>query len=192
MTPVWIATLLDRYKVSAAQREKIDDIWHDLVEQFSKLDFLDELNQPFAFDMVDAIQVALKFSRLTSIDNLDEWVLSIEKLMGLLGLGGTSKDSYEKYAVREDAYLAREARFIVYGHTHQFAVSPLRSTIKNGAPFDQMYLNAGTWLPVHKVCDADSNKKGFIPYKTMGYLGIFKEGERRSKAYETWNGTLDI
>ena len=192
MTPVWIANLLDRYKVSAAQREKIDDIWHDLVEQFSKLDFLDELNQPFAFDMVDAIQVALKFSRLTSIDNLDEWVLSIEKLMGLLGLGGTSKDSYEKYAVREDAYLAREARFIVYGHTHQFAVSPLRSTIKNGAPFDQMYLNAGTWLSVHKVCDADSNKKGFIPYKTMGYLGIFKEDERRSKAYETWNGTLDI
>ena len=192
MTPVWIANLLDRYKVSTAQREKIDDIWHNLVEQFSKLDFLNELNEPFAFDLVDAVKVALKFARLTSIDNLDDWALAIEKLAGLLGFGGTSKGSYEKYAVQEDAYLAREARFIVYGHTHQFAVTPLRSTIKNGAPFDQMYLNAGTWLPVNKICDADSNKKGFILHKTMGYLGIFKEDERRSKAYETWNGTLDI
>ncbi|HEU0294592.1 MAG TPA: hypothetical protein VFR47_17765 [Anaerolineales bacterium] len=192
MTPVWIANLLDRYKVSTAQREKIDDIWHDLVEQFSKLDFLNELNRPFAIDLADTVKVALRFARLTSIDHLDDWALAIEKLMGLLGLSGTSKGSYEKYAVQEDEYLAREARFIVYGHTHKSAVTPLRSTIKNGAPFDQIYLNAGTWLPVHKICDADSNKKGFIHHKTMGYLGIFKEDERRSKAYETWNGTLDI
>ena len=192
MTPVWIANLLDRYKVSTVQREKIDDLWHDMIEQFSKLEFLNELNEPFAFDMVDAIKIALKFARLTSIDNLDDWVLAIEKLVGQLGLGGTSKGSYEKYAVQEEAYLAREARFIVYGHTHQFAVTPLRSTIKNDAPLDQMYLNAGTWLPVHKICDADQNKKGFILHKTMGYLGIFKEDERTSKAYETWNGTLDI
>jgi hypothetical protein len=192
MTPVWIANLLERYKVSTAQRERLDAIWHDLVDQFSKLDFLNELNEPFAFDLVDAIKVALKFARLTSIDKLDDWVLAIEKLVELLGLGGTSKDSYEKYAVQEDAYIARETRFIVYGHTHQFTVTPLRSLIKNGAPFNQMYLNTGTWLPVHKICDADSNKKGFILHKTMGYLGIFKEDERRSKAYETWTGTLDI
>jgi UDP-2,3-diacylglucosamine pyrophosphatase LpxH len=192
MTPVWIANLLERYKVSSAQRQKIDDIWHTLVEQFSKLDFLNELNEPSAFDLVDAFKVALRFARLTSIDHLDDWALAIEKLMGLLGLSGTSKGSYEKYAVQEDEYLAREARFIVYGHTHQFAMIPLRSTIKNGAPFDQMYFNAGSWLPVHETCDADSNRKGFILHKTMGYLGIFKEDERRSKAYETWNGTLDI
>jgi hypothetical protein len=192
MTPVWIANLLDRYKVSTAQREKIDNIWHDLVEQFSKLDFLNELNQPFAFDLVDTVKVALKFARLTSIDNLNDWALAIERLVGLLGLGEKSNDSYEKYAMQEDAYVAQEARFIVYGHTHKSAVTPLRSTIKNGAPFDQMYLNAGTWQPVHKICDADSNKKGFILHKTMGYLGVFKEDERRSKAYETWNGTLDI
>jgi hypothetical protein len=192
MTPVWIASLLDRYKASTAQREKIDDIWHELVEQFSKLDFLDEINQPFAFDMIDALRIALRFARLTSIDNLNDWALAIEKFTGLLGLGGRSNASYEKYAVQEESYIAREARFIVYGHTHQFAVTPLRSTIQNGASFDQMYLNAGSWLPVHETCDADSNKKGFILHKTMGYLGIFKEDERRSKAYETWNGTLDI
>jgi hypothetical protein len=192
MTPVWIANLLDRYKVSTAQRKKIDDIWHALVEQFSKLDFLHELNEPFAFDMVDALQVALQFARLTSIDNLDDWALAIEKLTGLLGSADQSNRSYEKYAVQEDLYKSREARFIVYGHTHQFAVTPLRSTMQNGAPFDQMYLNAGTWLPLNKTCDADSNKKGFILYKTMGYLGIFKDDERRSKMYETWNGTLDI
>jgi hypothetical protein len=192
MTPVWIANLLDRYEVSPAQRRKIDEIWHDLVEQFVRLPFLDELNRPFAFDLVDAVKAALKFARLTSIDRLDDWALAIETLAGRLGSGGTSRDSFEKYAVQEDPYRSRQARFIVYGHTHRFAVSPLRSTIQNDAPFDQMYLNAGTWHPVHRTCDADSNKKGFILYKTMGYLGIFKDDERRCKAYETWNGTLDL
>jgi UDP-2,3-diacylglucosamine pyrophosphatase LpxH len=192
MTPVWIASLLDRYQVAAAQRQKIDEIWHELAEQFSKLDILDEFDQPFKFDMVDELKAVLKFARLVSIDNLNDWALAIEKLMGHMGLEGKSKSSYEKYAVQEDAYKSREARFIVYGHTHQFAVTPLRSTSKNGLPFDQMYLNAGTWLPVHETCDGDSNNKGFIFHKTMGYLGIYQGDERRGRAYETWSGTLDL
>jgi UDP-2,3-diacylglucosamine pyrophosphatase LpxH len=192
MTPVWIASLLDRYQATRAQRKKIDSIWHDLVEQFSKLDFLDELNQPFKFDLVDAVKTALMFARLVSIDKLDDWALAIDKLERLMGLGGKANVSYAKYAVQEDSYKSREARFIVYGHTHQFAVTPLRATSKNGLPFDQMYLNAGTWLPVHETCDADSNKKGFMFHKTMGYLGIYQGDERRDKAYETWSGILDI
>jgi hypothetical protein len=192
MTPVWIASLLDRYQATPAQREKIDEIWHNLVEQFSKLDILDEFDQPFKIDMVDALQAVLKFASLVSIDKLDDWALAIDKLESLMGLGGKANASYEKYAVQEDAYKSREARFIVYGHTHKFTVTPLRTTSKNGLPFDQMYLNAGTWLPVHEICDADSNKKGFMFYKTMGYLGIYRGDERRCKAYETWSGTLDI
>jgi UDP-2,3-diacylglucosamine pyrophosphatase LpxH len=192
MTPVWIASLLDRYQVTPPQRKKIDEIWHDLVEQFSRLDFLDELDQPFKFDMVDTLQAVLKFARLVSIDRLNDWALAIDQLEKRMGLGGRANASYEKYAVQEDAYLSREARFIVYGHTHQFAVTPLRSTSKNGLPFDQIYLNAGTWLPVHETCAADSNIKGFIFHKTMGYLGIYQGDERRAKAYETWSGTLDL
>jgi UDP-2,3-diacylglucosamine pyrophosphatase LpxH len=123
---------------------------------------------------------------------LNEWALAIEELMIRMRLSGKNNSSYEKFAVQEDAYLSREASFIVYGHTHQFAVTALRSTSKNGLAFDQMYLNAGTWMPVHETCDADSNKKGFIFHKTMGYLGIYQGEERRCKAYETWNGTLDV
>jgi hypothetical protein len=192
MTPVWIASLLDRYQATPAQRERINSIWHALVEQFSKLDFLDELNQPLAFDLVDSLKAALMFARLVSIDNLNDWALAIQKFESLLGLGGRDASSYEKYAVQEEAYQTREARFIVYGHTHHFAVTPLRSTRRNDLPFDQMYLNAGTWRPVHEMCDTDSSEKGFIFHKTMGYLAIYREDERRGKAYETWNGTLDI
>ncbi len=192
MTPVWVANLLDRYKASTSQRHKVNEVWHDLVEQFCKLDFLEELNRPFAFDMVDAIKVILKLARFTSVDSLNDWALSVEKFIGRLGSHGISGSSYEQYAVQEEAYRAREARFIVYGHTHQFSVTPLRATIKNEVQFDQIYLNAGTWLPVHKLSEADSNKKGFVFYKTLGYLGIFKDDERRLKTYETWNGTLDI
>src|SRR5512139_1570169 len=34
MMPVWVAGLLDRYRAIPSQRERIDDIWHELVEQF--------------------------------------------------------------------------------------------------------------------------------------------------------------
>jgi hypothetical protein len=192
MIPVWIANLLDRYQATRAQREKIDDIWHDLVERFSRLDFLGELDKPFAFDLVDAIRAVLMFARLISIDKLDDWTLAIDQLERRMGLGGRANDSYRKYAAQEDAFRSREVRYIVYGHTHRFSMTPLRSTLKDGMPFNQLYLNAGTWLPVHETCDAEANKKGFIFYKQMGYLGIFKDDERRGKSYEAWNGTLEI
>jgi UDP-2,3-diacylglucosamine pyrophosphatase LpxH len=192
MTPVWIASLLDRFHATPAQRERIDGIWHALVEQFLKLDFLDELDQPFQLDQIDALKVALRFARLASIENLNDWVLAIRKLEKLLGRGGNSSSSYEKFAVQEEQYLSRQARFIIYGHTHQFAATTLRTTTRDGNPFDQMYLNAGTWIPVHEVCESDSHQTGFVIHKTLGYLGIYQGDERRGKSYETWNGTLDI
>lgn len=80
--------------------------------------------------MVDAVKAALMFARLVSIDELNDWALAIDKLERLMRRGGKANASYEKYAVREDAYKSREARFIIYGHTHQFAVTPLRTTSK--------------------------------------------------------------
>ena len=192
MTPVWIASLLERYQASTAQRNKINGIWHDLVDQFLKLDFLDEVNKPLKFDLIDQIKIALRFSHLCSLETLTDWALAVGKLNDLYQLIIKGSGSPENWATKEKAYRQQEARFIVYGHTHKFTVYPLRSVQMAAACFDQIYLNSGTWHPVHEFCHAFTKNKGFIFHKTMSYLGFYKGDERKSRAYETWSGTLDI
>jgi len=193
MTPVWIASLLDRHQVSQANRQKINEIWQDLVEQFLKLDFLDELDKPFQIDLVDAIKTFLRLLKSVSIEKLDDWAPAVEKGMQLVDfISGGSGFNYDKWAIQEKAYQSKTARFIVYGHTHGYTVYPLRSVQVDEKPFDQMYINSGTWSPTHDLCNDRSAGRGFIFYKTMTYLGFYKEDERQGRAYETWNGTLEL
>jgi UDP-2,3-diacylglucosamine pyrophosphatase LpxH len=192
MTPVWIASLLERYQAATAHWKKVNEIWHDLVDQFLKLDYLDELNKPFEFDLIDKIRIALKLSNLISIETLTDWALAVEKLDDLIRLVKKGSGSYESWATKEKAYQSQEARFIVYGHTHNFTVYPLRSVHVKGRAFDQFYMNSGTWHPVHEICHSNPEKRGFIFHKTMSYLSFYKGDERKCRAYETWSGTLDI
>ena len=192
MTPVWIASLLERYQASDKLWSIVNEIWHELVDQFLELDFLKDLNIPFEFDLIDILKPALMFSKLISIETLNNWALAAEKLEDLFRLISKGSDSYKNYAAKEEAYQSQSARFIVYGHTHNFTVYPLRSVQKGGGPFDQIYLNSGTWHPVHEICHANSQKKGFVFHKTMSYLGFYKGDERKCRSYETWSGTLDI
>jgi UDP-2,3-diacylglucosamine pyrophosphatase LpxH len=192
MTPVWIASLFERYNVPQQDRLKVNDIWHDLVRQFLKLDFLQELDEPFKFDLVDALKAAFSLARLISMDTLTDWALAIEKLESLVGLVRSGSMGSEEWVKREPAFQSGEARFIVYGHTHQPVVCPIRSLQRGALPLDQIYLNSGTWHPMHQICDTESGKKSFVYYKTMTYLGLYCGDERRCKAYESWSGTLDI
>jgi UDP-2,3-diacylglucosamine pyrophosphatase LpxH len=194
MTPVWIASLLDRHQVSPANRRKIDEIWQELVGGFLKLDFLDELDKPFQVDLVDAVKTFLRLLKSVSIEKLNDWAPAVEKGLQLVDfISGGSEFNYDKWAIQEKAYQAKTARFIVYGHTHGYTVYPLRSVQVEDQPFDQMYINSGTWSPTHDMChDQRGGGKGFISYKTMTYLGFYKGDERQGRAYETWSGTLEV
>jgi UDP-2,3-diacylglucosamine pyrophosphatase LpxH len=193
MTPVWIASLLDRHQVSQTDRQKINEIWQDLVERFLKVDFLDALDKPFQIDMVDAVKTFLRLLKSVSIEKLDDWAPAVEKVLRLVNsISGGSEFNYDKWAVQEEAYRSKTARFIVYGHTHGYTVYPLRSIQVDNKPFDQMYLNSGTWSPTHDLCRDQSAGKGFIFYKTMTFLGFYKGDERQGRRYETWSGTLEV
>lgn len=193
MTPVWIAGLLERHAVSPAHRQRIEEIWDGLVDHFLDLDFLKELDRPFSFDLVDKVQIVLRVLKGLSFESLERWSHTIDKVMDFVkSISGGSELGHERRAAEEQPYLDREARFIVYGHTHGYKVYPLRSTIKGGKHFDQMYINSGTWHPLHELGQADRHSKGFIFYKTMTYLGFYAGDERKGRAFETWSGTLDI
>ncbi|MEJ2708210.1 MAG: hypothetical protein P8074_11400 [Anaerolineales bacterium] len=192
MTPVWIATLLERHQIDERQRAKIDELWKYQVDQFLKLDFLKELDKPF-LDLVDSVEALLKILSTISLERLDKLAPVAERIIKLhAAIAGGGEFGFDKNASREEAYQSREARFIVYGHTHGFKLLPLRSTVLNGSLFDQMYLNSGTWHPLHELGVDDPRKRGFILHKTMSYLGFYRGDERKGRAFETWTGALDL
>jgi hypothetical protein len=193
LTPVWIASLLDRYQIKAGARGKINAIWEDLVDQLLNLDFLDELDKPFRIDLSDKMKAVFRLIKPVTLETLDGWAAGFEKLLNLLKLiSGGSELSYEKRAAEEAAYKNMAARFIVYGHTHEFKVYPLRSANLGSKIFSQYYINSGTWHPWHEAGKDEGEQRGFLSHKTMTYLGFYQGDERRGRAYETWNGTLDL
>jgi hypothetical protein len=55
-----------------------------------------------------------------------------------------------------------------------------------------MYINSGTWHPLHELGKVDPRKRSFIMHKTMSYLGFYRSDERKGRTFETWSGTLDL
>ncbi|MFC1996743.1 hypothetical protein ACFLXI_03935 [Chloroflexota bacterium] len=192
MTPVWIASLLEQYHLEDEQMDAINKLWRDLLEDFLDLDFLSELDQP-GFDLVDTLQIVFGGLKRLSLEKLDDLAPIAERLINLhSSLSGGGEFGFDDNATKEAAYQSGDARFVVFGHTHGFKVVPLRTIPKNGKTFDQIYINTGTWHPLHDLAKADPKKRGFIMHKTMSYLGFYSEDERKGRAYETWTGDLDL
>jgi len=192
MVPVWIGSLLNRYQASKSQRYTINALWHDLVAQFLQVDFLDQLNRAFKRDVVDDIRRTFQVLKIASMESLQEWAPAAERLWNLYRSIRSSDDLYEQAAAGEEAYQSQRARFIVYGHTHHYRVYPLRSVQINRLTYDQLYLNCGTWRPLHEICRAEAQASGFIAHKAMSFLSFYKNDERKSRSFETWNGALDL
>ncbi len=185
LTPVWIAYLMDHYHVSPFCRKKIDEIWHSLLERFSRLDILDAFNQPFKPDLVDLLK-NIQILKGISLGRLDRVSRFFEKkFSGLLTHKG---QNYERKADLENPPWA--SRFIVYGHTHAFSVYPLRANNPTNNQVERIYMNSGTWKPLYEIAYMD--KQGFISHKTMSYLGFYSGDERSGRSFETWSGTLDL
>jgi hypothetical protein len=192
MTPAWVALLLERHAVSKANRKVIDEIWRELVKQFLQLDYLKQMDKPFQFDDADKVQILLGLLKNVSIEKLDGLGSFIDKMMEVVGSLKGGELNFERRAMQEARYQSKEVRFIVYGHTHGYKVFPLRTVQKNNKPFDQLYLNSGTWHPMHDLAHDQRQGKGFIFHKTMTYLSFYKDEERKGRLYETWSGTLDL
>ena len=192
MTPAWVALLLERHNVSKENRKVIDEIWHELVRQFLELDYLKQMDTPSPFDDADKVQILLGLLKNVSIEKLDGLGSFIDKMKDVVGMFMGGALNYERKAMQEALYKSKDVRFIVYGHTHGYKVFPLRTVQKDNKPFDQLYLNSGTWHPLHDLGHDQSQGRGFIFHKTMTYLSFYKDAERKGRLYETWSGTLDM
>ena len=179
--PIWINGLLDRTCKDQKLRRAVNDIWNNLADQFLDLDFVKQHDTINPFEAVDMLQLGLKISQQTSFK-------TVSKVIGFfMSKKRTAGETYYKEALTEEAYRKDEVNYIVYGHTHHQEIVPI--DIRDDGS-QVIYMNSGTWRQVYELTRAESKEHKFLGFQVMNYLGFFKDGERRGREFEVWNGSL--
>jgi len=178
--PIWVDGLISK-TCSPELALEIKQIWNQMVHQFLAVDFV--RSQPFASSAL--LKLGFEISGevpLAGLSDVAAWFSA--------KLGGHAASFYP-YALHEAAFTQGWAKFIVYGHTHHYELIPLQSVQRGNRSVDQIYLNSGTWRPVHELAQFHPGQKHFVSYHVMTYLAFFKENERKGRAFESWSGALD-
>lgn len=185
--PLWISGLLDRTVQNEATSKQVKKLWNEMVDDFMQVDFVKRLDNWLVFDDVDMLQFALKISRL-SFGFLDKLIVKLQQHLP----EDPSSASFSKFAVKEKGLDCKDSlyNYVVYGHTHHFEMVPLSVCDTDKGKVHKIYLNSGTFRSVHDLVTLDERDKQFINYKVMTYLTFYKDGERKGRGFEVWNGNL--
>ncbi len=183
-TPLWVTGQLRKLtmenKLKQVRETDLKSIWDELADNFLHLDFVRDANKAFEFDMVDKMGLAIKISKVISLDTIDNLVFRLQNRKS----AGTDR-SFVNFALQEPAFLDNTARYIVYGHTHHHETIPLDFDDIGG---NQMYFNSGTWHTYFDLARKDPTEKKFIPYKALTYITFYKDDEHDERHFETWSG----
>jgi UDP-2,3-diacylglucosamine pyrophosphatase LpxH len=178
--PIWVDGLISN-TCGPQLTHEIKQIWNEMVHQFLELDFV--RSRPFASSAL--LKLGFEISAdvpLAGLSDVAAWFSA--------KLGGHAASFYP-YALHEAAFTQGWAKFIVYGHTHHYELVPLQSVQQTGRSVDQIYINSGTWRPVHELAQFHPGQKHFVGYHVMTYLAFFKDNERKGRTFESWSGVLD-
>lgn len=180
LAPLWISSVIKKYKldvdlVNASIRGALEKLIHD----FTK-------NQLVSQHHMTVLELDIAGFLLKGH-------LTIESLANLVQGLSLSKDdieTYRKYArTLTTSGAGVDKTFYIMGHTHYPEVVPMSSCDVNGGVVGQIYLNTGTWRPLHRTGVYDNS---FISFNSMTIAGFFKDNERMGHAFEYWTGSLDI
>ena len=189
--PVWIDGVLRRTCPDRQQIKAVKNIWDGLVDDFLDLDFVNDRDTWSPVDKVDKLELALKFSKGISLG-------SASRLLGWFNEQfGSAEGSYSEHALTEREYKNRNARYIVYGHTHYQEIVPLDASFSRSGMLEQIYMNSGTWRRVHELAQANPKEEEFLGFNVMTYIGFFKKNgqpddERLGRPFEFWSGALGV
>jgi len=191
LTPIWINSLLRQCYIDSALTKQVQAVWNGLADQFLNLDFVRQRDSYNPLDLVDKLQLVLRFSESLSFQELSKvvsWVTTNEIISAWTGQ--QISGSYAPYSVTEDAFKDHRTNYIVYGHTHHYEIVPLDVSRVRGRPFQQVYFNSGTWRQRHNLANTHPREEEFIGYYVMSYLIFFKDDERGGHGFEAWSGAL--
>lgn len=181
-TSLWISGQIKRHAGSAALEAELKEVWDDLCDEFLQLDVVREEDKAFKFDMVDALQLAIKISKSASFETFNDIVIWARNRMS------ENERSFAEHALHEPAFLNDTAKYIVYGHTHHHEIISLDTNGKPPYEQSQLYMNSGTWHSYFDLAIKDPSEQKFVPYQTLTYLTFYKDDERGGRQFETWSG----
>jgi len=178
--PLWIHGACRRAK-SPETEKQVKEVWNSLVDAFLKNKFVKKHDKPWRMDVVDALQLGLKISKLFSLKDMVN--LPLKKFYKKRG-DYVSKAFHEEYVRRN------MAEFVVYGHTHHHQVVPLDQVSVPGEILQKTYFNTGTWRKVHQNTLFDEENQEFLSRDVMTFIAFYLEEERQDRRFEVWNGAL--
>jgi hypothetical protein len=182
-TSLWISGQIKRHAGNTALESELKEVWDELCDEFLELDVVREEDKAFKFDMVDALQLAIKISQRTSFNTINDIVMWVRDKLW------ESDRSFAEHALREQAFLKNTAKYIVYGHTHHHEIIALDSDGDMLSQQNQLYINSGTWHSYYDLAVKDPSEEKFIPYQMLTYLTFYEDDEREGRQFETWSGT---
>ncbi len=180
-TPLWINGQIRRYADGHPLEHKLKKIWDTLGDEFLQVDFVRQQDKAFQFDLVDAMELAVKISQRTSMNTINDLIVWIRDKWG-------GELSFVKHALREPALLHDQARYVVYGHTHHHETISLDLAGLPPNLESQVYFNSGTWHSYYDLAVRNPDDQKFVPYQTMTYLVFYKPQERGKRNFEVWSG----
>jgi UDP-2,3-diacylglucosamine pyrophosphatase LpxH len=183
-SPLWISSQMRHNNISTRLQKKLKALWNDMSRQFLKLDFVQEKNTPFKLDAVDGLRLVITLTDSLSFKAIDDLVVWIRNKIG------SDRITYARHALREEAFLERKAKFIVYGHTHHHEIVPLDSFEGDSRTTNQLYFNSGTWHTFFDLAIFKPEEQKFVPYQVFTYLSFFADDERQGRLFETWSGSF--
>ncbi len=183
-TPLWIGSQLRQNKIRPAIQIKLKEIWDEVCSEFLELPFIQGFDKPFKLDLMDALQLAIKITDRFSFKTIDDIVFWARRKFN------TNYKTFARYALKEEAFLNRAARFVIYGHTHHHEIVPLDTYAGTQKATNQIYINSGTWHTYHDLAIHKPKEQKFIPYQVLTYLTFYKGDECGGRKFETWSGTF--
>jgi UDP-2,3-diacylglucosamine pyrophosphatase LpxH len=112
-----------------------------------------------------------------------------DKVNGMMPKGEAEKKPYYYDNARHEADRP-ESKFIVYGHTHQFEIVPLRTIGAKKA----FYFNSGTWKKTIQKNLYCPDCLDFQQWARMTYLNIYDVANKENKdhVFDLWHGNLQF
>ena len=190
--PSWICAWLEESCPDPQLKKEIKMVWADLVGKFFKVDFVrQQLSFRHRFANRKRLISFFVFHMGFKLSTFITWP-HLNSTIALLARWGGKQDSSPSYkdAGREPALKKHEARYVAYGHTHEYDFVPLRATPDLNISGGQVYFNSGTWRPYHELTRLHPTKLEFVGYEVMTYIAFYKGDERLGRPFETWSGIL--
>jgi len=179
LAPAWIDNVLEHTCNSASARSDVRAIWDRLVEQLLESTAVRSREAWNPVDLVDGLAESLLFRRRARSNHRHS---NGTGLAECFNGDGDPSETYRRHALSEVAFRNGDAKYVVYGHTHQAEFVPHESNLATGRAPDPIYFNAGTWRhvisPTHRS-----------PANTLTYLAFYEQDERSGCPFETWTGS---